>query len=189
MITGRSIFSKCKGIIVFFSYLFKLLPRCFRIFLWDAISIYSQLPFVALRYILLKSLIKYCGDNVRIGTNVKIKNWKGLSIGSNVSIHDFCYLECAGTIVIEDNVSIAHGSSILSTSHQYNDISIPIKYNQLLTNEVYIKGDVWIGCGCRILYGVTINSRSIVAAGAIVNKNVESNSIYGGIPAKKIKII
>ena len=187
--TGRRLFDKNKVFIKLGIKLFSVLPKFILIFFWDTISIYSQIPFIALRYLLFKSLVKKCGDNVRIGTNVKITNWEGISIESNVSIHDLCYLEGAGGIIINDNVSIAHNTSILSTNHQYIDKNIPIKYNPLTMNEVVIKNDVWIGCGCRILSGVIIESRSIIAAGAIVNKNVESNSIYGGVPAKKIKTI
>lgn len=47
--------------------------------------------------------------------------------------------------------------------------------------------DVWIGCGVRILCGVHIDTRCIIGANSLVNKSVDSFSIYGGVPAKKIK--
>ena len=56
-------------------------PKSIRIFTWDAISIYSQIPFIAIRYIILKSMIKECGDNIRIGKNVTIIGWKNIILG------------------------------------------------------------------------------------------------------------
>lgn len=186
---GRDKFKKVQIILILITGLMRLTPRFFKLLLWDCISRYSQIPFIGLRYCILKSMANSCGDNVRVGTSVRLLNIKKLSIGSNVSIHDFCYIDAAGGIEIGDNVSIAHNTSILSTNHDWSDKFIPIKYNPTIADKVLIKDDVWLGCAVRVLPGVTINSRSILAAGAVVNKNVDSNSIYGGVPAKKIKSI
>jgi len=187
--TGREKFKRNQKSIFFFTKIIKILPQSIRVFLWDWSNGYSQVLFIGLRYVLLKTLIKHCGNNVRIGTNVQIVNWKGLEIGDNVSIHANCYLDAAGEIKIGNNVSIAHSTSILSTNHNWVDLSIPIKYNTVIFSKVFIEDDVWLGCGCRILAGVKISVRSIVAAGAVVSKSIESNSIYGGIPARLIKKI
>ena len=66
---------------------------------------------------------------------------------------------------------------------------MPIKYNPSVCSPIVVNDDVWIGCGCRILAGVEIGDRVVIAAGAVVNKNVERNSLYAGVPAKKIKSI
>ncbi len=60
-------------------------------------------------------------------------------------------------------------------------------YNSGPVGEVVIENDVWIGMNCTILKGVRVGSGSIIAAGSIVIKDVESNSLYAGNPAKKIK--
>ena len=187
--TGRAKFKKNNRLIGFFVKLFKLLPKSFLQFLWDCTANHSQIIFIGLRYFIPKSLIKNCGDNVKIGTNVQNLGWDKLFIGSNVSIHSNCYLDANGQITIGDNISIAHNSTILSTNHDWKDKTTPIKYNPVTYGKVTIFDDVWIGCGCRILAGVHIQNRAIIAAGAIVNKNVDSNVIVGGIPAKVIKEI
>lgn len=189
MATGREKFSRFKKLLNISAILFSVFPKFIRIFFWDISSRYSQTLFIAFRYILLKTFVKECGDNIRIGKNVNLLNTQGLVLGSNISIHDNCYIDAAGGIEIGDNVSIAHNSSLISSNHSWEDKSIPIKYNPLIPNKIIICEDVWIGCGCRILAGVTISSRSIIAAGAVVNKNMESNCIYGGVPAKLIKKI
>lgn len=189
MISGRNLFKKAKPLIGLFGLLFYLLPRFFVVFLWDATSKYSQLPFIALRYLMLERMSEECGDNVRIGANVRILNWHNLKIGNNVSIHDYCYLDASGGISIGDNVSIAHATSILSFEHTWDDQALPIKYNPTKPSSVVIKDDVWIGCGVRILSDVEIKQRSIVAAGAVLTKSFESNVILAGVPAKVVKNI
>lgn len=187
--SGRKIFGKLKQIINLFVFIFRVIPKPLKVFLFDLTSRYSQNIFVGIRYVILKSLINSCGDNIKIGTNVTILNWKSLELGNNISIHPNCYIDAAGGITIGNNVSIAHNSSILSSNHKWNNLSKPIKYNAVELNKVIIKDDVWVGCGCRILSGVTIGSRTVLAAGAVVNKSVDSNVIYGGVPAKLIKKI
>lgn len=106
-----------------------------------------------------------------------------------MSVHPFCYLEGAGGITIGNNVSLAHNTSILSVNHTWNILVEPIKYNPISYSPVIICNDVWVGCGCRLMAGVTINSRSVIAAGAVVTKDVSSHTLVGGVPAKVIKTI
>jgi len=187
--TGRSKFSKHRKTILYIGFIFKISPKFLLKFLWDYVKPYSQIPFVLIRYLILKSLIKDCGDNIYIGTNVVIKNWKNLSLANNISIHDNCYIDASGCIIIGNNVSIAHNSTLLSSTHTFLDKKTPIKYNHVISKQLIICDDVWIGCGVRVLCNLEINSRSIIAAGAVLNTSVESNTIYGGVPAKKIKQI
>ena len=57
----------------------------------------------------------------------------------------------------------------------------------MVPQKVTIKKGAWLGANVTVLPGVTIGENSVVAAGALVNKDVEPNSVYAGIPAKKIK--
>lgn len=86
--------------------------------------------------------------------------------------------------MIGNNVSIAHSSSILTSTHTYSDFNLPINIMNP-KKTVVIHDDVWIGCGVRILCGVHIDTRCIIGANSLVNKSVDSFSIYGGVPAKK----
>ncbi len=187
--SGQLKFKKYKFVILILVFLIKLFPKFLRVLLWDLILNYSQIFFIVIRYVIIKSMIKSCGDNVRVGENVRIINWDNLEIGNNVSIHTNSYIDAYGGIYIGSNVSIAHHCSIVSTNHKWDNDLIPIKYNNVSCNPVFIDDDVWIGAGCRILSGSKIEKRSILAAGAVLNTNVPMNSIYGGIPAKLIKFI
>lgn len=90
-----------------------------------------------------------------------------------------------GGITIEDNVMLAPKVCLLSEGHP-----IAGKDRQMLTTgRIHIKQNAWIGAGAYILPGVTVGENAIVAAGAVVSKDVPDNTVVGGIPAKVIKTI
>lgn len=139
------------------------------------------------RYCILKKIALHCGENVSVSENVTINNIDKLYIGDNVSIHTNCYLECFGGIEIGDDVSIAHGVSILSSTHNYNDMNVNIKDQGVSANKTIIKNNVWIGAKATILCGITIEEGCIVGANAVVTKDFDKNQIIGGVPAKIIR--
>lgn len=189
MTSGRAIFRRYVIFLGPIYVFFRIFPKFILVFLWDFFSRFSQLPFIAIRYVLLKCLCKSVGDNVRIGTNVRIVNWHNLEIGNNVSIHDNCYFDAYGGLIIGNDVSVAHNSSILTFDHTWEELGVPIKYNVVKSAPVTIFDDVWVGCGVRILSGVTVKSRSVIAAGAVVAGDFDSNVVVGGVPAKVLKRI
>ncbi|KPQ29104.1 MAG: Acetyltransferase (isoleucine patch superfamily) [Marinobacter excellens HL-55] len=189
MSSGRDLFLRYASVLNILCLIFKILPKSVLIFFWDFFSRFSQFPFIGIRYVILKCLCGSVGKNVRVGTNVRILNWHKLNIGDNVSIHDNCYFDAYGGLIIGSNISIAHNSSILTSNHTWINSDTPIKYNAVELGRVTIFDDVWIGCGARILSGVTVKSRSVVAAGAVVTDEFESNVVIGGVPARVLKRI
>lgn len=186
---GRSLFKLFKYILQALSVVFKLLPRFVSEWFWVWADFLPGRFGVGFRYVLAKSLSKSLGDSVYFGRGVEIKGWENLVICNNVSIHKDCYIDASGGIVIGNDVSIAHGSSLLSFDHTWQDELVPIRSNPLLFNPIKINSDVWVGCGVRILSGVTVNNRSIIAAGSVVTKNVDAHCLVAGVPAKVIKKI
>lgn len=187
--TGRDKFKKIKPLLNIIILVFKITPLFLCVFIWHFLMPYNGMVSKALRYCLLKSKAKRIGNNLSIGANTIIKKWNNFSCGDNVSIHENCMIDCDAEIVIGNNVSIAHATSLVAANHTWNNEKIPIKYNPITKIGIVLKDDIWIGCGVRILDGVIINNRSIIAAGAVVNKSVEPNSLFGGVPAKLIKVI
>lgn len=108
-----------------------------------------------------------------------------VSVGKNVYINHACTLLTLGTIIIEDDVLIGPKANILSEGHPID----PTNRKAMDVKPVVIKRNAWIGAGATILAGVTIGENSIVAAGAVVNKDVPANCVVGGIPAKVLKHI
>ncbi|NDV84018.1 sugar O-acetyltransferase [Bacteroides sp. 51] len=124
-------------------------------------------------------------ESVAIFTPLYINYGKHIKIGKNVFINFNCTLLDLGGITIEDNVLIGPNVSILSEGHP----TLPINRHSLIPKSIHIKKNAWIGAGATILQGVTIGENAIVAAGAVVSKDVPGNAIVGGIPAKIIKTI
>jgi acetyltransferase-like isoleucine patch superfamily enzyme len=110
---------------------------------------------------------------------------KHIKIGKNVFINHACSFLDMGGITIEDDVQIGPRVNLVTENHPIN----PTKRKHLDLKPVVIKRNAWIGAGATILPGVTIGENSIVAAGAVVNKDVPDNTIVGGVPAKLIKMI
>jgi Acetyltransferase (isoleucine patch superfamily) len=187
--SGRNQFKKFRGIISILVFLTGIFGRRVNYFFLKIFRNMNGKIGLLLRYILLKNCCAKVGDNVSIQPGVYLFNLQNVEFGNNVSVHPMCYIDGAANIRIGNNVSIAHSCSILTANHQWDDISLPIKYNKEVLLPVIIEEDVWLGCGVRVLAGVKIHRRSIIAAGAVVNKDIESSTIYGGVPAKKIKSI
>lgn len=185
--TGRAKFLKFNRAIQIAILIVGLLPPNVNYWLLGFFRNTNGLKGIALRYLFVKNLAKSCGDNVYIGSGVYLLNLPNISFGNNVSIHPMCYIDGAGGVSIFNNISIAHSTSILSTNHTWSMPDVPIKYNPEHSEPVVIESDVWVGCGCRILAGVTIGMRSVIAAGAVLNKSVRGGAVYAGVPAREIK--
>lgn len=124
-------------------------------------------------------------DSVTIFTPLYINYGKHTKIGKNVFINFNCTFLDLGGITIEDDVFIAPNVSLLSEGHPIS----PENRHSLEVGHIHIKNNVWIGAGATILKGITIGENSIIAAGAVVSKDVPDNTVVGGIPAKVIKTI
>ena len=111
----------------------------------------------------------------------------GLIVGDNSNIGIMSYLGCGGGVTIGDNVMMGPKVSIHSENHEFSSNTDSIKSQGVNKGEVIIENDCWLGAGCRVLAGVTIGEGSVVAAGAVVSKDVKPYSIVGGVPARTIK--
>jgi len=187
--TGRHKFGKYRIVISAIVLVFRAFPQVVLESMWPVTNVFHGGLGNLLRYAIARNLAKRCGSCVYFGHNVTIRHWSGLQLGSNVSVHANCWIDASGEIDIGDDVSIAHCSSILSTDHSWLLPDIPIKYNPTVFGKVVISNDVWIGCGCRILAGVELERRTVVAAGAVVTKSFPGGVVIGGCPARVIKDI
>ena len=110
---------------------------------------------------------------------------KNITIGDNVFINAGCKFQDQGGIIIEEGALIGHGVVLATLNHVID----PDKRQQLIPAPIHIGKRVWIGANATITQGVTIGDNSIVAAGAVVTKDVPPNTIVGGVPAKEIRKI
>lgn len=83
---------------------------------------------------------------------------------------------------------LAYNVSIIGGDHDFSKAGIPVIFSGLgIKKSTCIGSDVWIGANTTIMTGVTIGDGTIVAAGSVVTKDLDEFSIYGGVPAKKIR--
>lgn len=88
-----------------------------------------------------------------------------------------------GPVTIGSHVNLAQGITVTALNHNFADTSKRIDEQGISTSPVTIKDDVWIGANAVILPGVTIGSHCVIAAGAVVTKDIPDNSIAVGVPA------
>lgn len=135
------------------------------------------------------------GRGFHAGRGVVLWAKSNLTIGDNFYIGRYSQIECDAEI--GDDVILGNYVALVGRyDHHYQQIGTPTRRaSQIrdsnyawkgLDSKVLIGNDVWIGYGAIILSGVTIGTGSIVAAGAVVTKDVEAYSIVGGNPAKRI---
>ncbi|MDR7044568.1 acetyltransferase-like isoleucine patch superfamily enzyme [Dyadobacter sp. BE34] len=105
------------------------------------------------------------------------------TLGKNVFINHACSFLDIGGIIIEDDVLIGPRVNITSENHPLP----PSDRTALIPKPVHIKRNAWIGAGATILPGVTVGENAVVAAGAVVSRDVPPNSVVAGIPAKVIR--
>ena len=94
-----------------------------------------------------------------------------------------------GPVIIGNHVNLAQGITVTALNHNFDDSNKRIDEQGVRTSAVIIEDDIWIGANAVILPGVTIGHHSVVAAGAVVTKDVPPHSLVAGVPAKIIKQI
>lgn len=129
-------------------------------------------------------MIDSCGKNVNIcnlstfSTKIKLGDNSGIGIRANIS----------GPCTIGNNVIMGPDVTIFTKNHNIENIDIPIKYQgDTEPKPVMIGDDCWIGYRAIILPGVKIGRGVVVAAGAVVTKDVPDFAVVGGVPAKVLK--
>jgi maltose O-acetyltransferase len=105
----------------------------------------------------------------------------GLSLGANTRINRACCLDARGSLRIGDNVSLSAEVAILTASHRVDDPAFGVELR-----PVVIEDHVWIGVRAVILPGVTLGRGSVVAAGAVVTRDVPPLAIVAGVPARPV---
>lgn len=110
---------------------------------------------------------------------------KNLHIGKRVFINSGCKFQDQGGIYIGDDALIGHNCVIATINH----LEDPERRGDMMFAPVKIGNKVWIGANVTILPGVTVGDGAILAAGAVVTKDVAPYTIVGGVPAKLIRTI
>lgn len=123
-------------------------------------------------------------DDVRILTPFICDFGNRVKFGKNVFINHSAILSASGGIEFGDGVCIAPGLRIATINHDFNN-----RHTKYTYGKVTIKKNVWLGMNVTVCPGITIGEYAVVAAGAVVTKDVPDFAVVGGVPAKVIKML
>lgn len=129
------------------------------------------------------------GRNVHIRLNPNISSPKSLHIGNNVWIGDNFFVKAEGGVEIGSGTIISRNVEIWTSNHNYDSADLmAIPYDRrMVSKQVTIGENVWIGSRVIILPGVTIGEGAVIGSGAVVTKDVPIGAVAGGNPATILK--
>jgi acetyltransferase-like isoleucine patch superfamily enzyme len=129
-------------------------------------------------------------NGVHISSGAMIVAKKGnVIISKNTFIGRGSIIVSRKSVTLGESCLIAERVSIRDQNHGTHKSAIPFAEQEFTTRDVNLGNNVWVGAGCVILPGATIESNSVVAANAAVTNDVKSWTIAGGVPAVTIKAI
>lgn len=108
---------------------------------------------------------------------------RNIKLGRNVFINSGCCFQDQGGIELGDGCMIGHQVVIATLNHDL----MPERRASMIPAKVTLGRNVWVGAHATILPGVTIGDNSVVAAGAVVTKDVPANCVAAGVPARVVK--
>lgn len=157
---------------------------------------------------LLAPLYQHRGRGSKIYCSVRMDTppYRRFSLGRHSVVESFCCINNAvgdvvigdhtriglhntiiGPVTIGSHVNLAQGITVTALNHNFENGGLRIDEQGVSTKPVVIGDDVWIGANAVVLPGVTLGSHVVVAAGAVVTKDVPDNCVVAGVPAKVIK--
>jgi putative colanic acid biosynthesis acetyltransferase WcaF len=143
---------------------------------------YSFRTMFAWRAFLLRLFGAKVGNNVHIYNSATIYMPWNLEIGNESSIGEHAYIYNLGKIMIGSKTTISHKAHLCAGTHDYSDPTLP-----LLKPSIYIGDQVWVCADSFVGPGVTVENGCVIAARAVVTKNVEAFKVVAGNPAKPVK--
>jgi len=146
------------------------------------------------------------GSIIRYSVRMDVMPFNEFRLGNYSTIEDFCTVNNGvGAVIIGNETLIGMGNVIISPvtignnvifaqnivvsglNHQYENVSLPIEKQPVTTALITVEDECWIGANAVLTAGVTIGKHSVVAAGAVVTKNIPPYSVAVGNPARIIK--
>ena len=121
--------------------------------------------------------------------NIEVYDGGIIEFGNNISINKGFSIVCRSSIRFGNNIMIGPNAMIYDHNHNYFNNSMPFSKQGFNSKPIIFGDNIWLGANVFIAPGITIGSNVVIAAGSIVTKNIASNSIVGGNPAKLIRNI
>ncbi len=135
---------------------------------------------------LMSRLVGYrVDDGFRLFPPVYTDFGKNIKIGKDVFVNSGCCFQDQGGVTLGDGCLVGHNVVFATLDHD----KCPSRRGDMTAAPIVVGKNVWIGAHATILKGVTIGDGAIVAAGAVVTRDVPPNTIAAGVPARVVKKI
>lgn len=138
-----------------------------------------------LRRVLVRQIFAECGEGVIVKQNCYFGNGKTLRVGSNSQLGVNARIQ--PSVTIGNDVLMGFDVIILTSTHEFEDPSTPVRLQGYLAGPVEIGNDVWIGARVIIMPGVTIGDHSIIGANSVVTRNIPPLSVAAGMPCRVMR--
>lgn len=139
-------------------------------------------PFMGMKIALLRAFGAKIGKSLVIKNNVTIKSPWNLIVGDDCWLGEDCWIDNLDKVVIGSNVCISQGAMMLTGNHDYTVCSMPYR-----NAPIHIEDGAWIGAKATVCPGITVHKNAILTVGSVATKDMETDGIYQGNPAKKIR--
>lgn len=142
----------------------------------------------ALEHTIPRRRLGRVGPRVRIPRTVWFQYPHNIVLGSDITLGtgDRLWASANASITIGAHALFGPNVTIITANHGYGARDVPIKAQAQREQDVRIGDDVWLGANAIVLPGVTVGDGAIVAAGAVVTRDVAPLTIVGGVPAHEI---
>jgi acetyltransferase-like isoleucine patch superfamily enzyme len=131
--------------------------------------------------------LRMCGASIAPGASVHgggyISEPRNLVMRRGSFLNRNCYLDLSGPLVIEESVTVGHGVTFITIEHR----GLPRQRGVDTFRPITLKERCWIGANATVMPGVTIGSQAVVAAGALITRDVPPGAVVGGVPARVLK--
>ena len=162
---------------------------------YDLFQLFSRLLNKFIMNPIIKVSFGTCGKDVVVGRRFRAYGISNIVAGNDIGLGEENLLMCTrAKIHIGDHVMTGPRVTMITGGHRYDIKGRPMKSigndEKLPENDldIVLEGDNWIGANATILKGVTVGQGAVIAAGAVVTKDVLPYSIVAGVPAKMIKM-
>mgnify|MGYP000184198833 CR=1 FL=1 len=135
-----------------------------------------------LRGALVRPCFKRCGKNLQIASNVEVTYTTHVDVGDDVFLGRGAWLMGYGGITLEDQAMLGPYTVLAASNHTKKDRSY--RFGPPTGEPIVLGRGVWMGAHAVVTQGVTIGAGSAIAAGAVVTRDIPSDAVAGGVPAK-----
>ena len=140
------------------------------------------------RYAYYRQKLRSCRGYFTSGSRFRMEGCDKIEIGEHCSFNGGVFIGASSGVRLGDYVMIGPYCVLRDANHGYADRSVPMKLQKNVSSPIEVCDDVWIGAHVVILKGVKINKGAVVAACSLVNKDIPSYEVWGGVPARFLRL-